>query len=270
MRHKQKKWGGWLVWGWTFIIIGVPLLGIVGKVLGNGLTPLLKFWSQADTVLAFKTTFWLGFLAVVVNGIMGILLAWSFVHWQGAASKLIQSSLDLPFSVSPVVAGLMLIVFYGRNGLVGPWLESFGIKVIFAFPGMVLATLFVTLPFVVREILPVLLNFAIDQEESAKVLGASSWKIFWRITIPTIRWALFFGLSLTLARAIGEFGAVAIVSGSVAGKTQTATLRIHDLFTDFNYVEAFVGAILLALISFGTLQLMNSWLNGRQKREGRL
>ena len=163
---------------------------------------------------------------------------------------------DLPLAVSPVVAGFMFIVLFGQQGWLGRWFEQGGIQIVFAVPGMVLATIFVSLPFVVREVVPVLMECGLEQEEAARTLGASRWQTFWRITLPSIRWGLAYGVTLTTARSLGEFGAVLVVSGSIIGRTQTATLHIHQEFNDFHFQGAFSASLVLAAASFLLLIIM--------------
>ena len=193
------------------------------------------------------------FIAVTINTVVGTILAIVLSRHEFKGKLLLESLIDLPFAVSPVVAGVMFIILFGPEGWIGSWFESMNIKIIYALPGMIIATLFVTLPFVVREVTPVLREFGRDQEECAAILGASGWQTFWRVTLPSIKWGLAYGITLTIARSIGEFGAVLVVSGSIINKTQTATLYIHDQFTDFNYAGAFAAALILAAISFVVL-----------------
>jgi sulfate transport system permease protein len=183
-------------------------------------------------------------------------LAIVFARYNFKGKLLLESLIDLPFAVSPVVAGFMFIILFGPGGWIGSWFESVDIKIIYALPGMIIATLFVTLPFVVREILPILREFGREQEEAAATLGAGGWQTFWLVTLPSIKWGLTYGITLTIARSIGEFGAVLVVSGAIINKTQTATLHIHDQFTDLNYAGAFSAALVLAIFSFVILSLI--------------
>jgi sulfate/thiosulfate transport system permease protein len=157
---------------------------------------------------------------------------------------------DMPFAVSPIIAGLMLVLVYGPNGVLGRWLEGAGIRVVYAWPGLVLATMFVTVPFVVREVVPVLREFGVDQEEVARTLGAGHWRTFWQITLPSIRWGLAYGVTLTVARSLGEFGALLVVSGNILGRTQTATLFVHDGIESFHPESAYAASVVLAGASF--------------------
>jgi sulfate transport system permease protein len=194
-------------------------------------------------------------IAVPLNTIFGLCAAWSIARNQFPGRALLLSIIDLPFSISPVVAGLMIVLLYGRNGWFGAWLQDNGIRVIFAFPGIVLAAAFVSMPFVAREVIPVLEEMGKDQEEAATTLGANSWQIFWRVTLPHIRWGVLYGLILTNARVMGEFGAVAVVSGNIAGKTQSLPLFIEDSYKQYETQAAFSAAVLLALLAVVTLIL---------------
>ena len=242
---------------WFFSLILLPVFGILKEAFKEGWQ---VFWAKLfspEAIHSFSLTFWITLAAVLLNTFFGIVLAITLVKQKFRGKLLFEGLVDLPFAVSPVVAGFMFILLFGPKGWIGNWFESGGIKIVYAFPGMLIATLFVTLPFVAREIIPVLKEFGLRQEEAAYVLGASRWQTFWRVTIPSIKWGLAYGVTLTIARSIGEFGAVLVVSGSIINKTQTATLHIHQEFTDFNYVGAFSAAILLALVSFLILTFMH-------------
>ena len=241
---------------WFFCLILLPLIGIIREAFRDGWQ---VFWTKLiskEAIHSFYLTFWITLTSVILNTFFGIILAITLVKQKFRGKLFFEGLVDLPFAVSPVVAGFMFILLFGPKGWIGNWFESGGIKIVYAFPGMLIATLFVTLPFVAREIIPVLKEFGLQQEEAAYVLGASRWQTFWRVTIPSIKWGLAYGVTLTIARSIGEFGAVLVVSGSIINKTQTATLHIHQQFTDFNYVGAFSAAILLAVTSFLILTVM--------------
>jgi sulfate transport system permease protein len=241
---------------WFFMMILLPVLGIVREAFREGPALFWKTLAVPETTRAFLLTFWITLVTVVINTFFGIVLAVTLVKQRFKGKFLFEGLVDLPFAVSPVVAGFMFILLFGPKGWIGSWFEAGGIKIVYAFPGMLIATLFVTLPFVAREIIPVLKEFGLEQEEAAYVLGASRWQTFWKVTLPSIKWGLAYGVTLTIARSIGEFGAVLVVSGSIINKTQTATLHIHQEFTDFNYIGAFSAAILLALVSFMILTAM--------------
>jgi sulfate transport system permease protein len=258
--RRQRPWGKnalvLAVVGWFFFMILMPVFGIVREAFRDGLGVFMKALASPEAVHSFVLTLWITAATVVINTVFGVILAVTLVKQRFGGKLFMEGLVDLPFAVSPVVAGFMFILLFGPNGWMGRWLEAGKIKIVYAFPGMLLATLFVTLPFVAREIIPVLKEFGLQQEESAYVLGASRWQTFWKVTLPSIRWGLAYGVTLTIARSIGEFGAVLVVSGSIIRKTQTATLHIHQQFTDFNYVGAFSAAILLALSSFVILTAM--------------
>lgn len=241
---------------WFLILILVPVMGIVKQAFGSGWKPFASSLMTSATGHSFVLTLVITAATVVINTLFGVILALTLVNQRFPGKLLFEGMVDLPFAVSPVVAGFMFIVLFGPKGWMGQWFEAGGIKIVYAVPGMLIATLFVTLPFVAREIIPVLREFGLEQQEAAYVLGASRWQTFWRVTLPSIKWGLAYGVTLTIARAIGEFGAVLVVSGSIINRTQTATLHIHQEFTDFNYIGAFSAAIILALLSFVILTAM--------------
>ena len=199
---------------------------------------------------AFNLTLAITAAATVVNTIFGLAFAIVLVRQRFWGRSLADGLVDLPFAVSPIIAGLMLVVLFGPQGWIGRWLEPMGVRVVYQWPGMLLATMFVTLPFVVREVVPVLREFGVDQEEVAYTLGAGRWRTFWRVTLPSIRWGLAYGVTLTVARSLGEFGALLVVSGNILGRTQTATLYIHDGIESFNTEGAYAASLLLAGVSF--------------------
>ena len=247
-----------LVVVWFFGLIIFPLTGIIQKVIGDGPALFLRSVTSENSRHAFTLTFWMTIGAVCVNTLFGVIISLVLVKEKFFGKLLLEGTIDLPFAVSPVVAGFMLILLYGPKGWLGEFFSARGIKIIYAFPGMMIATLFVTLPFVIREVVPVLKEFGIQQEESAYVLGASRWQTFWRVTLPSIKWGLAYGVTLTIARSIGEFGAILVVSGSIIRKTQTATLHIHQQFTDLDYSGAFAAAVVLAFCSFLILTLVQT------------
>ncbi len=194
-------------------------------------------------------------ITVPLNLVFGLSAAWAIARHKFPGRALILSIIDLPFSISPVVAGLMIVLVYGRQGWFGELLQNYDINIIFAFPGMVLATAFITMPFVVREVIPVLEELGTDQEEAAETLGAKPWQIFWHVTLPSIRWGLLYGLVLTNARGMGEFGTVLVVSGNIIGKTQSLPLFIEDAYKNYETEAAYSAAVLLALLGIVTLVL---------------
>lgn len=237
------------------LVLFIPTANVFVQAFSKGIDPLLQNMKSPDFLNAVRLTFIIALISVPINTVFGLCAAWLIARKQFRGRAFVISILDVPFSVSPVVAGLMIVLLYGRNGWFGPFLEQIGVKVIFALPGMILATAFVTLPFVAREVIPVLEETGADQEEAARTLGASGWQTFWRVTLPNIRWGLLYGVLLTNARAMGEFGAVSVVSGNIIGKTQTLPLYVEEAYKQYQTEAAFSAAILLALLALVTLVL---------------
>jgi sulfate/thiosulfate transport system permease protein len=257
---KTRRWSDTmligLAVGYAACLILGPLIAIVWGAFSEGLRRFFEEVSRPDALHALRLTLLLGLGATIVNAVFGVIIAWVLVRDNMPGRRFLNAVVDLPFAVSPVIAGLMLVLLFGRGGWLTPLTDAVGIRMVFALPGMLLATAFVSLPFVVRELVPVLNQLGTSQEETAYTMGAGAWRTFWRITLPAVRWGLFYGISLTLARAIGEFGAVLVVSGGVAGMTETATLYIFRSLDDRNYVGAYSIALVLALISFTVLFFM--------------
>jgi sulfate transport system permease protein len=237
------------------LVLYIPALNVFYQAFKKGVGPFFSNLTKPDFLHAVKLTVMLAAIAQPLNTVFGLCAAWAIARHKFPGRALILSIIDLPFSISPVVAGLMIVLLYGSNGWFGPWLQEHNLKVIFAFPGMVLATAFVSMPFVAREVIPVLEEIGNDQEEAAKTLGAKDWQIFWRVTLPNIRWGLLYGLILTNARAMGEFGAVSVVSGNIAGKTQSLPLFVEDSYKQYETEAAYSAAVLLALLAVVTLVL---------------
>lgn len=237
------------------LILYIPALNVFFQAFSKGVGPFLSNLTKPDFLHAIKLTLMLAAIAVPLNTIFGLCAAWAIARHKFPGRTLLLSIIDLPFSISPVVAGLMLILLYGRQGWFGGWLQAHDINIIFAFPGMVLATAFVSMPFVAREVIPVLEELGTDQEEAAQTLGASNWQIFRRVTLPNIRWGLLYGLILTNARAMGEFGAVSVVSGNIAGQTQSLPLFVEEAYKQYETEAAYSAAVLLALLAVVTLVL---------------
>ncbi|HEY9800635.1 MAG TPA: sulfate ABC transporter permease subunit CysW [Leptolyngbyaceae cyanobacterium] len=233
----------------------IPALNVFFQAFSKGVGPFFENLTRSDFLSAARLTVLLALIAVPLNTVFGLCAAWAIARHKFPGRALVLSIIDLPFSISPVVAGLMIVLLYGRNGWFGPLLEANDMKIIFAFPGMVLATAFVSMPFVAREVIPVLEEFGKDQEEAAKTLGASEWQTFWRVTLPGIRWGLLYGIILTNARAMGEFGAVSVVSGNIANQTQSLPLFVEDAYKQYETEAAFSAAVLLALLAVVTLVL---------------
>ena len=237
----------------VFTYVGILILAPIGALLAgafqDGLSAVLVSLNQPDVFSAFWLTILISLTVVCVHSVFGTTVAWVIVRHRFPGRELINGLIDMPFAISPVVVGYMLLLLFGRNGWLAPVLTALNLRVAFALPGMILATIFVTLPFMIRELIPVLEAFSIQQEQAAATLGASSWQIFWRITLPALRWGFIYGITLTLARALGEFGAVLVIGGGVQGRTETATLYIYRAMDERQYVAAYGAALVLALTS---------------------
>jgi sulfate transport system permease protein len=259
IRPSLGRWGlTAFVLAWFATLILVPTAALVRQAFLAGMGPLQSALGSPEFIRAFGVTLLITLVAVVVNTIFGVAFALVLVRQRFRGKALADALVDLPFAVSPVVAGLMLIVLYGPEGWIGRHLDRAGFQVVYALPGMVLATLFVTLPFVIREVVPVLREFGVEQVESAYTLGAGRWATFWRVTLPSIRWGLAYGVMLMIARSLGEFGAVLVVSGNLLGHTQTATLYIHDGIESFQPEGAYAASLVLAALSFTLLIAMEA------------
>jgi sulfate transport system permease protein len=260
---RRTPWGRWALTagtlGWFALLVIFPVGALLAEAFHAGPAEFLKGLQGEAAFNAFWLTLWTTVLAVVINTVMGLLLAILLVRHKFPGKTLFDGIVDLPFAVSPVVAGFMFMVLFGSQGFMGRWFEAGGVKIIFALPGILIATLFVTLPFVTREVVPVLREMGREPEEVAYTLGAGRWLTFRRVTLPTIRWGLIYGVTLTVARALGEFGAVLVVSGNIIKRTQTATLHIHQEFTDFHYQRAFSASVVLGAVSFVLLLLTEYW-----------
>jgi sulfate transport system permease protein len=268
------NWGKWLLIGVgalvSILLLVVPMVSIFWEALSQGLVASLNNLKDGDMLHAIWLTILVALITVPVNLVFGTLLAWLVTRFTFPGRQLLLTLFDIPFAVSPVVAGLMYLLFWGVNGPAGGWLDAHNIQIMFAWPGMVLATIFVTCPFVVRELVPVMLSQGSNEDEAAVLLGASGWQMFRRVTLPNIRWALLYGVVLTNARAIGEFGAVSVVSGSIRGETYTLPLQVELLHQDYNTVGAFTAAALLTLMAIVTLFLKSvvQWrLEHQRKRQ---
>jgi sulfate/thiosulfate transport system permease protein len=241
--------------GYLGLVLFIPTLNVFYQAFRKGVGPFISNLTEPEFLHAAQLTLLITLIVVPINTVFGLCAAWVIGRNKFPGRTLLISILDVPFAISPVVAGLMIVLLYGRLGWFGPWLESAGIRIIFAFPGMVLATAFVTLPFVAREVIPVLEEVGTDQEEAAKTLGANDWQIFWNVTLPNIRWGLLYGVILTNARAMGEFGAVSVVSGNIAKKTQTLPLFVEEAYKQYATQSAFSAAVILGLLAVVTLVL---------------
>lgn len=256
--HTEPAWVRYLLIAAAVGIMGVlvivPIASVFYQALANGWgTYGEQLLGDPDTRHAMWLTFIVVPPAVLANTLFGVAVAWAVTRFRFPGRTLLISIIDLPFAVSPVVAGLMIMLLFGRQGLWGPWLGAHGIQVVFAYPGLILATTFVTLPFVARELIPVMEALGADEEIAAVSLGANGWQLFWRITLPNISLGLLYGIILCNARAMGEFGAVHVVSGHIAGKTDTMPLRIEKLFQEYNMPGSFAVASVLTLLALVTL-----------------
>lgn len=258
LRRRRFPWQKWLLIGagllLTFVILIIPLVWIFVTALSDGIGGVVRALAEADMLHAIWLTLIVALITVPVNLIFGTLLAWLVTRFRFPGRQLLLTLADLPFAVSPVIAGLLYLLLYGSNSWLGGFLESsLDTQIMFALPGIVLVTIFVTCPYVVRELVPVMLSQGAQEEEAAVLLGARAWQIWWRVTLPNIRWPLFYGVILTNARAIGEFGAVSVVSGTIRGETFTLPLQVELLHQDYQTVAAFTASGLLALMAVVTL-----------------
>ncbi len=242
--------------GYLAVILVGPLAIVFWRTFEDGVGPAREALTSPETIHAFKLTLLITAIAVPVNTVFGIVCALAIVRRRFPGKGLLNAFVDLPLALSPVVVGLALFLLYGREGWFGGWLEERGIDVLFALPAMVIATIFVSLPFVAREVVPTLREIGDEQEQAARTLGASGWQTFWRITLPSIRWAVVYGVILTTARCLGEYGAVAVVSGRIQGKTETATLRVQERYESFDLAGAYAISIVLALMAIAVLVAM--------------
>jgi sulfate transport system permease protein len=239
------------------LLLVLPVGLVFYRTFQHGLEPVWNAMTDPDFLHALWLTLLIALIAVPLNTIFGVACALVLVRQRFRGKAVLNALVDLPFALSPVVVGLALFLVYARTGWFGPWLDAHGIQIVFALPAMVLATIFVSLPFVVREVVPVLREIGTEQEEAAWTLGASSLSTFRRITLPAIRWGVTYGVVLTTARCLGEFGAVSVVSGNLIGKTQTLTLHVNNRFQAFDLVGAYTASVVLAVLALTTLFLMN-------------
>ncbi|MFZ5491403.1 MAG: sulfate ABC transporter permease subunit CysW [Pseudomonadota bacterium] len=244
----------------SFLLL--PLLLVFAEALRNGLATYFAALGDPETLSAMRLTLIAAAIAVPLNLIFGVAAAWAIAKFEFRGKALLISLIDLPFSVSPVIAGLIYVLIFGAQGWAGPWLIEHGIEVIFAVPGIVLATVFVTFPFVARELIPLMQEQGSEQEQAALTLGACGWQTFWHVTLPNIRWGLLYGVLLCNARAMGEFGAVSVVSGHIRGLTNTLPLHVEILYNEYQFAAAFAVASLLAGLALVTLTL-KTWLEWR-------
>jgi sulfate transport system permease protein len=241
--------------GYVGLFLLLPLLIVFFSALEQGVSAALAALKDADAQSAIRLTLIAAAIAVPLNAVFGVCAAWAVAKYDFRGKSILTALIDLPFSVSPVIAGLIYVLVFGMQGWLGPWLRDHDIKIVFALPGIVLATMFVTFPFVARELIPLMSDQGRDEEEAAVTLGASGFQTFLRVTLPNIKWGLLYGVLLCNARAMGEFGAVSVVSGHIRGLTDTMPLHVEVLYNDYQYVAAFAVASLLALLAIVTLVL---------------
>jgi sulfate transport system permease protein len=261
-------------WGLTLaalavltVLVLVPVVNVFYQALERGLAVYWhNLFGDPNTRHAILLTLLVAPPAVLANLVFGVACAWAIARFRFPGRAMLLTIIDLPFSVSPVVAGLMFVLLFGMQGYFGPWLRDHGVKIIFATPGLIVVTAFVTLPFVVRELIPVMEAIGPEEDEAAVSLGANGWQMFWRVTWPNIRWGVLYGVILCNARAMGEFGAVYVVSGHIAGRTDTMPLRVEKLFQEYNTPGAFAVASVLTFLALVTLAL-KTWLEHRERRE---
>jgi sulfate transport system permease protein len=254
------------VLGFVGVLLFVPLAVVFAQALAKGASAYFDSLRHPEALAAIRLTLLVAAIAVPLNLVFGIAAAWAIAKFEFLGKSLLLALIDLPFAVSPVVSGLVYVLLFGLQGWLGPWLAAHELRVIFAVPGIVLATVFVTFPFVARELIPLMEAQGTEEEEAALVLGASGWQTFWRVTLPNARWGLLYGVVLCNARAMGEFGAVSVVSGHIRGMTNTIPLHVEILYNEYNSVAAFAVASLLAMLGLVTLavQALLEW----RTREG--
>ena len=255
----EPAWVRWGLIGVALIFLGlfllVPLAAVFAEALRKGWGVYLAAITEADALSAMKLTLIASVIAVPLNLLFGVAAAWAITKFDFKGKSFLITLIDLPFAVSPVIAGLIFVLIFGLQGWFGEWLIDHDLKVVFAVPGIVLATIFVTFPFVARELIPLMQAQGKEEEEAALVLGASGWKMLWHVTLPNVKWGLIYGVILTNARAMGEFGAVSVVSGHIRGLTNTMPLHVEILYNEYNYAAAFAVASLLTLLALVTLVL---------------
>jgi sulfate transport system permease protein len=272
-RNAATRESGWIKWTIlglslaffaTFILM--PLIAVFYEALRLGWTPYLQAIIEPDALAAVRLTLIVALVAVPLNVVFGVSAAWLIAKFDFRGKQLLVTLIDLPFSVSPVIVGLMYVLIFGANGWLGEWLQANDLRVIYALPGIVLASIFVTFPFVARELIPLMQAQGREEEEAAVVLGANGWQVFWHVTLPNIKWGLLYGVILANARAMGEFGAVSVVSGRLRGETTTLPLHVEILYNEYNFAAAFAVASLLAFLALITL-VIKSWIEHRAAAE---
>jgi sulfate transport system permease protein len=256
---QEAAWVRWLLIAAALLFVGgflvLPLAAVFTEALRRGFGAYFAAFADPDAIAAIRLTLITAAIAVPCNLVFGVAAAWAIARFNFWGKSVLTTLIDLPFAVSPVISGLIYVLIFGLQGWLGPWLQAHNIQIIFAVPGIVLATIFVTFPFVARELIPLMQSQGSDEEYAAIILGASGWQTFWRVTLPKVKWGLFYGVILCNARAMGEFGAVSVVSGHIRGETNTMPLHVEILYNEYNFVAAFAVASLLALLALVTLGL---------------
>ncbi|MDO8178794.1 MAG: sulfate ABC transporter permease subunit CysW [Undibacterium sp.] len=247
-----------LAFAFLTLFLFVPLAAVFAEALKKGWEVYLKAVIEPDALSAIRLTLITAAIAVPLNLVFGVAAAWTIAKFEFRGKSILLTLIDLPFSVSPVISGLIYVLLFGAQGWFGEWLRAHDIKILFAVPGIVLATIFVTFPFIARELIPLMQAQGSEEEEAALVLGASGWQTFWRVTLPNIKWGLLYGVILCNARAMGEFGAVSVVSGHIRGETNTMPLQVEILYNEYNFTAAFAVASLLTLLALLTLALKST------------
>lgn len=261
---KRLILGTALVFFAVFLLL--PLFAVFGEALRKGWDTYRVVLTDAEALAAIRLTLVAAAVSVPLNLVFGVAAAWCIAKFDFRGKHMLTTFIDLPFSVSPVVAGLIYVLIFGAQGWFGPWMREHDFKIIFAVPGIVLATVFVTFPFIARELIPLMQAQGRDEEEAAVVLGARGWQVFWHVTLPNIKWGLLYGVILCNARAMGEFGAVSVVSGKIRGETNTMPLQVEILYNEYNFAAAFAMASLLALLALATL-VVKSWIEHVSRRD---
>ena len=249
-----------------FLFLVLPLAAVFTEALRKGSDAFIEALKEPDAWSAIRLTLLIAAITVPMNLVFGVMAAWAIAKYEFRGKALLTTLVDLPFSVSPVVAGLIYVLMFGAQGWFGPWLQAHDIKIIFAVPGIALATIFVTVPFIARELIPLMQAQGTEEEQAAMVLGATGWQTFWHVTLPNIKWGLIYGVILCNARAMGEFGAVSVVSGHIRGQTNTMPLHVEILYNEYQSVAAFAVASLLALLALVTL-VIKSWVEWQFERD---
>lgn len=265
----EAAWVKWLLIGSASLVllwlIVLPLVIVITEALKRGWSVYAMALTDPDALSALKLTLLVALITVPLNTVFGVAAAWAITKFKFRGKGLFITLIDLPFAVSPVIGGLVYVLVFGAQGWFGPWLSDHDIKIIFAVPGIILATLFITFPFVARELIPLMEDQGLQEEEAAVTLGAHGWQIFWKVTLPNIKWGLLYGIILCNARAMGEFGAVSVVSGHIRGETNTLPLHVEILYNEYQFSASFAVASLLLLLAMVTL-LLKSWFSRQNGR----